>query len=162
MQEVSKLWRIGLTEDERRYYNQFANDARDEYNRQMIEYRATGSYTPNQEFVKLPEVNVWVRKSSKRNGLEQEICEYDTMIFPKRPPSMDEAYQQREQRSLFRRKLRVKGLENPDGSLKDGLDFEQVFQEHQEKKAKQATELNNSGTEKEKSSSEEEGSGEQV
>ena len=51
VQEVSKLWRIGLTDDERTYYNQFANDARDEYNRQMIDFRATGSYTPNHEFV---------------------------------------------------------------------------------------------------------------
>jgi hypothetical protein len=107
----------------------------------MIEYRATGSFTPNQEFVKLPDVNVWVRKPSKRNGLEQEICVYETLMFPKRPPSMDEAYSQREQRSLFRRKLRLKGLENKDGTLKDGLDFEELFRENQSKKTQQTEEL---------------------
>ncbi len=137
VQEISKLWRLGLTDDERKYYNRFASDARDEYDRQMVEYRATGTFTPIQEFMKLPEVNVWVRKPSKRNGLEQEICQYETMIFPKRPPSMDEAYAERERRSLFRRKLRVKGLENSDGTLKDGLDFEELFHEHQAKKSKQ-------------------------
>lgn len=100
----------------------------------MIEYRATGSFTPNQEFVKLPEVNVWVRKESKQNDLEKEISGYETLTFPKRPPSMEEEYRIREQRSLFRRKLRLKGLENPDGTLKNGLDFEELFEQEQERK----------------------------
>jgi len=100
----------------------------------MIEYRATGGYTPNNRFVKLSDVNVWVRQEQYRNDLEKEICAYDKVIFPKRPPSMDEAFALREQRSLFRRKLRLKGLENPDGTLKNGLDFELLFREDQEKK----------------------------
>ena len=112
---------------------QFANDARDEYNKQMIEYRATGSFTPNAEFVKLSNANVWVRKETNRNDLEKEICSYETVVFPKRPPSMDEAYALREQRGIFRRKLRLKGLENSDGTLKNGLDFEVLFKEYQEK-----------------------------
>ena len=117
----------------RRFCAQFSNDARDEYNRQMIEYRATGSFTPNTEFVKLSNVNVWVRKEANQNDLEKELCSYETVVFPKRPPSMDEAYALRTQRSIFRRKLRLKGMENPDGTLKNGLDFEVLFKEYQEK-----------------------------
>lgn len=127
-----------MNEEERQYYNKFARDARDEYERQMIEFRTTGTFTANQEFVKLPNANVWVRKPSRRNGLEQEISTYETLNFPKRPPSMDEAYAQREQRSIFRRKLRIKGLMDPDGTMQDGLDFEEMFREHQEQKTQQA------------------------
>jgi hypothetical protein len=112
---------------------QFANDARDEYTKQMIEYRATGGFTPNIEFVKLSDANVWVRKAANRNDLEKEICSYETLVFPKRPPKLDDAYALREQRSIFRRKLRLRGLENPDGTLKNGLDFEALFKEHQNK-----------------------------
>lgn len=141
MQEISKLWRVGLSDEERNYYNRFANDCRDEYDRQMIEYRATGTYTPNQEFVKLPDANVWVRKPSQRNALEQEICGYESRHFPKRPPSMDKDYAEREQRSLFRRKLRLRGLMEADGTLQKGLDFETLFQEHQDKMAQKMSQL---------------------
>lgn len=138
VQEVSKLWRHGLSEEERTYYNQFANEAQEVYNRQMIEYRATGTFTPHEEFIKVPGANVWVRQPSKQNALEQEICQYETMVFPPRPPSMDEAFEERQRRGIFRRKLRLKGLMSPDGTLKDGLDFEELYQEHLAKDAKKS------------------------
>ena len=75
---------------------------------QMIEYRATGRYTPNDAFIKLPDVNVWVRRKEDQNDLEREICTYEKLVFPRRPPSMDEAYEMREERSKFRRKLKQK------------------------------------------------------
>jgi hypothetical protein len=108
----------------------------------MIEYRATGAFTPNEEFIKVPGANVWVREPQKQNALEQEICEYETMVFPRRPPSMDEAFAERQRRGIFRRKLRIKGLENPDGTLKDGLDFEELYQEHLAKEAMKSKETN--------------------
>lgn len=123
-----------MSEDDREYYNQFATDATEAYQRQMVEYRATGGFTPCEEFVKLPEVNVWVRRKEKQNGLEKEIGSYANLVFPKRPARLDEAYEEREVRSKFKRKLKLKGLINEDGTLKDGLDFEEMLDE--ERKAK--------------------------
>jgi hypothetical protein len=71
----------------------FAIYASDEYNKQMIEYRATGGFPPNDEFVKLSDANVWVRKEANLNDLEKEICGYETVVFPKRPPAMNDASQ---------------------------------------------------------------------
>lgn len=156
VQEVSKLWRRGLSEEERNYYNRFANEAQETYNRQMIEYRATGTFTPNEEFIKVPGANVWVRQPNKQNALEREICQYETMVFPRRPPHMDEAFAERQRRGTFRRKLRLKGLENPDGTLKDGLDFEELYQEHLAKEAKKSKEANTNNKEGGNTSSREE------
>lgn len=147
-----------MSEEERNYYNLFANEAQETYNRQMIEYRATGTFTPNDEFIKVPGANVWVRQPSKQNPLEREICQYETMVFPRRPPSMDEAFAERQRRGVFRRKLRLKGLVNPDGTLQDGLDFEELYQEHLEKEeAKKSKEAHTNTEEGATSSGDEEG-----
>ena len=156
VQEVSKIWRGGLSEVERNYYNQFANEAQETYNRQMIEYRATGTFTPHEEFIKVPEANVWVRQPMKQNALEREICQYETMVFPVRPPSMNEAFEERQRRGIFRRKLRIKGLVNPDGTLKNGLDFEELYQEHLAKEAKKSKETNTNKEERTTTSGDEE------
>ena len=123
-----------MTEDDRNYYNDFAMDAKREYEHQVIEYRATGSFTPSKEFSKIDDVNVWIRKQKAfQNKLEREISNYDTCLFPKRPPQLDRAYEEREERSKLKRKLKVKGLVNDDGTLKDGLDFEELLQEGRQK-----------------------------
>jgi hypothetical protein len=67
---------------------------------------------------------------------------------------MNEAYALREQRGIFRRKLRLKGLENPDGTLKNGLDFEVLFREYQETRKIKEQEERTSG---ERSHADEEG-----
>eukprot|EP00980_Cylindrotheca_fusiformis_P022958 scaffold9951_cov146-Cylindrotheca_fusiformis.AAC.2 len=121
-----------MAEEDRIYYNNFATEARKEYERQVIEYRATGSYTPSLKFSRLEGTNIWVRKHIQ-NGLEKEISQYTTCQFPKRPPTMDEAYERREERSIFRRKLKQRGMVNEDGTLKNGLDFEELLQKEREK-----------------------------
>jgi hypothetical protein len=124
-----------MNEDDRIYYTHFAQDARREYEKQVIEYRATGKYTPSSEFVKLPDVNVWVRRR-RQNGLEREISDYESCQFPKRPASMDKAYEKREVRSKLKRKLKLKGLWSDDGTyLKNGLDFETLLEEERQSKA---------------------------
>jgi hypothetical protein len=128
VQEISKLWRIGMSEQDRNYYNDFAMDAKNEYERQVIEYRATGKFTPSQKFDKLVGVNVWVRRFLP-NGLETEIASYTTCLFPPRPPQLDAAYELREERSKLRRKLKLKGLVDNDGKLKQGLDFEALLEQ---------------------------------
>ena len=131
VQEISNMWRMGMSDEERQYYNTCATRMKDNYEKQIIEYRATGSYTANSEFKQLPDSNVWVKANQLlQNALEKEICGYDTVVFPRRPPSQDEAYAQREARSIFRRKLKAKGWLKEDGyTLKaEHGDFETLFQ----------------------------------
>ena len=124
-----------MSEEDRNYYAEFASEAKQEYEKQLIEYRATGSFAPSKYFDRLDGVNVWVRRDERlQNGLEREISQYATCQFPKRPPEMDKAYEEREERSKLKRKLKLKGLLNPDGSLKNDLDFEQLLQEERAKK----------------------------
>jgi hypothetical protein len=136
VQEISKLWRIGMSELDRQYYNDFAMDAKNEYERQVIEYRATGKFTPSQKFDKLVGVNVWVRRILP-NGLETEIASYTTCLFPPRPPQLDAAYALRDERSKLRRKLKLKGLVDHNGKLKEGYDFEVLLE--QERATKRST-----------------------
>ena len=111
-----------MSDDDRNYYNKFATEARKEYETQQIEYRATGSFTPSAEFIKLENVNVWVRADlERRNGLEQEICQYETFTFPRRPAELDERYEIQLEVSKYRRKLKLKGWLNDDGSVKDNI-----------------------------------------
>ncbi|KAL3937917.1 MAG: hypothetical protein SGBAC_007065 [Bacillariaceae sp.] len=130
--EIAKNWRVGMSEEEKAYYNQFAAEAKQEYDQQVVEYRATGSFRPSHSFSRLEGTNIWIRKHFQ-NGLEKEISQYPTAQFPKRPAAFDEAYNQREERRVLRRKLKVKGLVNEDGTLKDGLDFEELLQKEREK-----------------------------
>eukprot|EP00934_Nitzschia_sp_Nitz4_P006962 Nitzschia sp. Nitz4//scaffold135_size62275//34535//35644//NITZ4_006353-RA/size62275-processed-gene-0.33-mRNA-1//-1//CDS//3329535572//6952//frame0 len=134
MSEVSKLWSNGMSEDERKDYTDFSDQAREVYLRQLIEYRATGKYTPSTEFIKLPQTNVWIRRNG--NLLEQEIQNYPTYTFPKRPPSMDKAYEEREERSRLKRKLKSKGLMNEDGTFAEGVDFDELLQQERLRRQK--------------------------
>jgi len=119
MQEISKMWRNQLTDSERKFYSDFADEAREEYQKQHLQYRATGKYSPSETCEKLQDVGPWVHKRPEfRNALEREISTYDTVVFPLRPPELDEAYKRREEESKRKRKLKVKGLLNPDGAEK--------------------------------------------
>ena len=121
MQEISKIWNRGMSDSDRQYYTEFANDARTEYLNQQIEFRATGSYTPSTEFSKYEGVNVWVRAVwHLKCGLEREIISYASVPFPKRPADAEESYEWRAEVSKVRRKLKLKNFLNADGTLKEG------------------------------------------
>jgi hypothetical protein len=113
VKEIGKIWKYGMSEEDREYYNEFARQAREEYQEQHREYRATGQYTPSTTFKKLDGTGPWVRVATHdKNGLEREIETYDTVQFPPRPPEMDDAYRLREQESKRRRKERIKVLDD--------------------------------------------------
>ena len=117
VQEISILWRIGLTDADRQYYSDFSEQARAEYKQQWMEFRATGAYTPSTRFEKVPGVNLWFRKQwEEKNALEKELASYETYSFPPRPPEFDEAYKQREEASKLKRKLKLKGLLDEHGN----------------------------------------------
>lgn len=132
VQEISKIWKLGMTDSEREYYNESAREAREEYQRLHQEYRATGRYQPSRKFEKLKGVGPWVRVAwHEKNGLERELSSYETVSFPLRPPQLDEAYEQRQLESIKRRKLKH-ATETPtsstevtsdggDGSLSAGV-----------------------------------------
>jgi hypothetical protein len=123
VQEISKIWRMGMTDEDRQYYNEFAIQAKEAYQKQHIEYRATGEFTLSKDFKRMDGVNVWVRSAwHENNGLEREIAGYDTFSFPKRPAEFDEEYEKRAKESVQRRKLKLKGLLNEDGTVKEGVD----------------------------------------
>lgn len=129
MQEISKIWRTGMSDDDRQYYNDFSIQARKEYStRLQIEYRATGSFTPSDQFDILPGTNVWIRKNRlEQNGLEREISSYPTVVFPPRPPALEPEYEIRQSISRIRRKLKDRGLLNhKTGKLVPSADMEQV------------------------------------
>lgn len=116
VQEISKLWRIALSESEQKYYNDFAERIRKAYRVQQMEYRATGQYTPNETFKRLPG-GPWVHCDQHcRSSLEQEICTYETVKFPPRPPELDKEYAKRLEESKRKRKLKIAGRLNPDGT----------------------------------------------
>ena len=109
VQEISKVWKFGMTPTEREYYNAFARDLRDEYMGQHHEYRATGNYRPSERFGKLQGIGPWVKRElAEKNGLEVELEEYDTVKFPERPPEFQEEYEQKRKGQRTRRLLREK------------------------------------------------------
>jgi flagellar basal body rod protein FlgB len=117
-----------MSEEDRQYYITFADEARKEYQAQIIEYRATGSYQLSKRFKPLENTNIWVRIDSPC-ALEQEIQSYDTVQFPPRPPELDDAYEKRQIISSLKRKLRSKGLVDNHGNLKEDVDFQKMLQE---------------------------------
>lgn len=111
MQQISARWRSVLTDDEREEYNSFADQAHEEFSRQLREFRATGTYTPSELFEKKPGANVWVHKPyDNKNALERELETYTTFTFPPRPQELDADYKRREEMSKKKRRLKLKGF----------------------------------------------------
>ena len=110
MQEISRTWRLELKTTEQQHYTQMAEELRVEYQERMLEYRATDQFRPSLRFMKLGDgQGPWVhRDPSERNALEQEVASYETVVFPPRPPSKDEAYFERERLSRERRKAKMR------------------------------------------------------
>jgi len=109
VQEISRMWKYNLSENERKFYNDFSDECRQEYKRLSMEFRATAHFTPSEIFERIQGVGPWIHKRiEERNDLEREIATYDTVVFPMRPPEMDEDYKKRDQESKARRKAKLK------------------------------------------------------
>jgi hypothetical protein len=118
IQEISRLWKLS-DESEHRYYNDLADEIRAEYKTQYLEYRATGTFTPSDSFVRVG--NFWThRRSHEKSRLEKELAGYDTVVFPPRPSEFDDEYRKRELESKRRRKLKLKGLDPNISHADDG------------------------------------------
>ena len=116
-----------MPQKERVHYKQLAKDATREYEDRLIEYRATGSWTPYTSFERLTRnrngVEVadrgpgnqgpWVRlPSEEKNELECELDTYEQVIFPPRPKEMEEEHERkvRESKAKRRRKIEEEGF----------------------------------------------------
>lgn len=86
VREVARVWEQ-FDEEEKKYYNDLVEQAKEEYEQQKIEYRATGHYQPSAVVEKIRGVkNLWLYKDwHKKNELEKEIASYDTYVFNTRP-----------------------------------------------------------------------------
>ena len=133
------MWKSKLSEEQREYYQDFATQARKEYQRQVIEYRATGSYTESSHCKPLEGTNIWVRLVQPCE-LEQEIMGYETVKFAPRPPELDAAYEERQLRSVVKRKLKLKNLLDEDGNPKQGVDFEKMVDQERQRRLKRKRE----------------------
>jgi hypothetical protein len=115
MPEISKMWRKALSQEEQKFYNDVADNIRLEFKKQHMEFRATGSFTPSENFER--KGNFWThKKQNERNALEHELDSYETVLFPPRPPEYDEEYFKRERESKRRRKLKEKVVD-PDEDM---------------------------------------------
>lgn len=106
MQEISNIWKLGMSDADREYYNIFTFEIREEYMQQMREYKATGHFAPSEQFERLGGDGPWVRIHTD-HALELELRSYDTVKFPPRPPDQEEAYQQKLLESQLRRKRKL-------------------------------------------------------
>lgn len=123
LQEISRIWRVDLKTREQDHYNQMSDEIRKEYQDQMLEFRATDTFRPSERFMKLGNgQGPWVHKRpEERSQLEAEVATYDTVLFPPRPPSKDEAYAMREKMSRERRKERLRVEAEEKRALKEEL-----------------------------------------
>lgn len=109
VKEISRLWRLALSDEDREYYNTFCEEIRSEYKKQHLEFRATGHYTPSETFERRDGASLWVRKNAqKKNALELEIAKYETVLFPMRPIEFDEEHRIRDLESKERRKEKLR------------------------------------------------------
>ncbi|KAL7494674.1 hypothetical protein ACHAWT_003396 [Skeletonema menzelii] len=125
VKKISALWKA-MSEGERGHYKLLAKDATREYEDRLIEYRATGSWTPYCCVERLTghsnkqhdggEVDTnrvgnqgpWVRRPyEEKNELEKELEGYEQVIFPPRPKEMEEEHERKVRERKARRKRKV-------------------------------------------------------
>jgi hypothetical protein len=112
VQEISKIWKFGMSSADRQYYVDFAREARLEYEGQSTEFRATGGFTPSTIFEKMKGGGPWVRIALyEKNSLEREIATYQTVKFPVRPsgsqkPSWEAHREESQRKESERQKIR--------------------------------------------------------
>ncbi|KAL7441577.1 hypothetical protein ACHAXH_010010 [Discostella pseudostelligera] len=118
---ISSMWNE-LSPRDRTHYVTLAKDARVEYEERLLEYRATGSWSPYTTFTRLMtnkngvdcrgmnerstgSSGPWVRiPYEAKNALEKEIETYEQVIFPPRPVELEEVHEQRLEESKKKRK----------------------------------------------------------
>jgi hypothetical protein len=116
MPEISKMWRKALSQEEQEYYNDVGDIIRLEFKKQHMEFRATGSFTPSENFER--KGSFWThKKQNERNALEHELDSYETVVFPPRPHEYDEEYFRRDRESKQRRRLKEKVGAEPDDEV---------------------------------------------
>ncbi len=114
-----------MSDEERGYYKRLAKDATREYEDRLIEYRATGSWTPYRVLERFTKnkngVEVmmdewrpgnqgpWVRKEpvEERNELERELEGYEQVIFAPRPKEMEEEHERKVEESKAKRRRKI-------------------------------------------------------
>lgn len=134
------MWRLDLSDEDKKYYIQFAAEAKQEYQQQLIAYRATGTFQPSTRFAPLDNTRIWVRIDTHACALEREISSYPSAVFPRRPPELDEAYEERQLRSALKRKLRMRKEMDEDGNVQEGIDFEALLEEERRKRRQRRNE----------------------
>ena len=109
VKRISVMWN-GLSDEERGHYVAMAKEAKEEYEKQLREYRATGGYRPLRSMLRLGNGNgPWVRMPYERkNDLEKEIDTYEEVVFPPRPKEMEEEHRRRVEESKERRRKKIK------------------------------------------------------
>jgi hypothetical protein len=106
--EISNIWKSVLSDADRNYYHIFQRGIRQEYQQQVLEYRATGYYTPSTKYQRNHEtVGLWTHiQTCDQNALEMEIATYDTVQFPSTTLNEQEQ-EQRLQVSQEKRKAKL-------------------------------------------------------
>lgn len=109
VQDISKMWRTGLSYADQGFYHTMVEEIRREYKHQNLEYRATGYFTPSERFSRKDGAGLWMHKREEEmNALEREIAGYETVVFPLRPAKYDSEYHEREKASREKRKLKLR------------------------------------------------------
>lgn len=106
IRRISNMWNK-LAPADKAHYSTMAREARAEYDERLMEYRATGLWSPYTTFERLTtnkngvslegyrerttgSNGPWVRMPyEKKNELEKEIDTYDQVIFPPRPAGLE-------------------------------------------------------------------------
>lgn len=121
VRSISYHWNK-LSQKEREHYLKLAKDSREEYEVRLMEYRATGHWSPFTTITRLDDNKngvvctservthgPWVRiPYEEKNELEKELESYDQVIFPPRPADMNAAHQKRVSESLKKRKKKIR------------------------------------------------------
>jgi len=131
---ISSMWNE-LSPRDRTHYVNLAKDARTEYEERLLEYRATGSWSPYTTFTRLMtnkngvdcrgmnerstgSSGPWVRiPYEAKNALEKEIETYEQVIFPPRPVELEVVHEQRVEESKKKRREKRKRKLEEGGAL---------------------------------------------
>lgn len=126
---IAALWNK-LSEGDKRHYDDLLRDSRAEYESRILEYRATGKWSPYTQCGRLAKnldearrrearaaaangkldcLGPWVRLDpDKKNELERELDTYKTVVFPLRPQWSVEDHERRAKESYLKRRKKIK------------------------------------------------------
>lgn len=111
VQQLSKMWKYGLSAKDRAYYNDFAREAREEYKRQHTEFRATGTYTPSAMFERINGDGPWVKTVyHEKNALERELATYDRVKFAPRPENAEVPFWEKRAKDENERGMQIRKI----------------------------------------------------